>query len=194
MCARVCARVAAEPLPFREPSLGLQEVPKSQWLPGPVSPGADSRHPSPPTTVAFSAPSRPGPAPSFLLRGARPLALSPDARSRSLRTWRLSRPGEPAGPSEQAQAAGRGRPRPGQRPRAPRPAPCGEGCDWSRSPRAAGRRGCRAGAASAPRAPSCAPRVPKCPRAPGCEARAPFGCKPPGRGRRTPPGGQRGPR
>lgn len=122
VCARVCARVAAEPLPFREPSLGLQEVPKSQWLPGPVSPGADSRHPSPPTTVAFSAPSRPGPAPSFLLRGARPLALSPDARSRSLRTWRLSRAGEPAGPSEQAQAAGRGRPRPGQRPRAPRPA------------------------------------------------------------------------
>lgn len=114
-----------------------------------LSAGARRRPPAPPPLP----PTWPGPgapSPSLLRPPTRPLALSPDARARSLRTWRLSLPG------------------PGQGPRILRPAPRAEGCDWNRRRSRAGRSGCRAGAAGPPRAPSCAHWVSRYPRAPGC--------------------------
>lgn len=215
VCARVCARVAAERLPLQQPSLGLQEVPKSQWLPGPGSPGAD-RRPPPPTTLTSSPPSCAGPAPSRLLSGARPLALSPDARSRWLRTWRLSRSGKGGrplgagggGPGAPAARAGAGAPRPAERAvigagaRA-RPAAAGAGrAPPVRPARRAARTGSRSarGRPAAERAPSRMPTAGSlAPDAAGRAARPQVSASartgprkaPPGRSarpRRAPPG------
>lgn len=121
--------------------------------PGPATHSAVCRRRPPAHLARPSAPS-----PPLLRPPTRPLALSPDARplALSLRTQRLSRPGEPAEP------AGPGRWGPARGPRSPRPAEravIGAG---------AGRSGCRAGAAGPPRAPHRAPWVSRSPRAPGC--------------------------
>lgn len=73
VCARGGARVAAERLPRREPSPGLQEVPKSPRLPGP---GASACRPASPSRLPAALARRP-------LLFSRALALSPSLRTRA---------------------------------------------------------------------------------------------------------------
>lgn len=146
LCARVCARVRASLCPA-----GSSEGPQVlRGFPG-----------WPRTLLQASAPRGPGHLPR-LPAGARPLALSRDARSRGLATGCVSGPAEPQGPLHcRRWPRAPVRPRPGQGLR-------GVGADWRRSRCQADPSRCRAGASSPPRAPSCALRVPRRPRAPGC--------------------------
>lgn len=170
--ARLCARLAAVRLPFQEPALGLQEVPKSQWLPGPASLGADHRRP-PPIPLPPLLP--PSPA-----RARRPVLLSRAALSPSFWLRAPARSGLGVGAAgesrlgspEPAEAAGLGRPA----------------------------ESAVIGAAPAPRPPPVRPARPAARPGPGAPAGArplsarPFGCQRPRGWRRTPPGRQRGPR
>lgn len=167
--ARLCARLAAVRLPFQEPALGLREVPKSQWLPGPASLGADRRRPPPiplppllpPSPARARRPvllSRAALSPSFWLRAPARSGLGVGAAGES----RLGSP-EPAGPGRPAESAVIGA--------APAPLP-----PPVRPARPAARPGPGAPAGARP-----------------LSAR-PFGCQRPRGWRRTPPGRQRGPR
>lgn len=138
----------------------------------------------------------PGPGP-----GAHPPSssrLSPSLRTRAPAASDLvsEPPGEAGGAAPSGRGGGPGAPAAGAGPgaRALRPAPRGEGCDWSRRPRPGGRRGCRTCAARPPRAPSCAHWGPGAPAGARPLSARPFGCKRPGGRCPTPRGGQRGPR